>query len=330
MNKKLLLFLIPLLFLCPFGVFAKSKGFVFDSNNAYYCVNNSCSKVNLNYLQYTGNTYYNFRFPTQSNTFSVNVLALNSVNNIDVSDYDYMLMNVVTTNNYYFSSAKFTKSGVFGYALTSNYSSPSVLPNSSNLNSSSYSYLIKFDVSDLTTLNGNLLFYFTQPRDNSAISVSENADIYIDLQLYLGKNGDSVSSAIDKNTEENKKINNYLTDDSDATFDSSKLDTVTGLFPEGPVDSLLTIPFKFLSVIVSSLSGSCIPFTCNFVYDTTLTLPCFDAVLWNSSNVDSNLLNYLSLIPSAFILILYFKHLYKKVERATSMETTTDDEWGCV
>lgn len=163
---------------------------------------------------------------------------------------------------------------------------------------------------------GNLI---TDNRNNTNTIIQNNDD-----------NTNKIVGSVDKNTEENKKINDYLTDDSDATFDSSKLDTVTGLFPEGPVDSLLTIPFKFLSVIVSSLSGSCVPFTCNFVYDTTLTLPCFDAVLWNSSNVDSNLLNYLSLIPSAFILILYFKHLYKKVERATSMETTTDDEWGCV
>ena len=251
--KKILLFLIPLLFLFPFGVFAKSIGFSYDANNTYYCKNNTCTKISLNYLQYAGNTYYNFRVPYESNTYSVNILALNSVNNIDVTDYDYVLMNVVTTNNYYFSSAKFTTSGVFGYALTSNYSAPPTIASTTNLNSSSYSYLIKFDVTDLTTLNGNLDFYFTQPINTFGQGIAEQADVYIDLQLYLGKNGDSVASAIDKNTEQNKKFYDDVldTDTSDSQTKGSNFFKNYNSNSHG-LSGIITAPLKFLQ----SLTGA--------------------------------------------------------------------------
>lgn len=123
-------------------------------------------------------------------------------------------------------------------------------------------------------------------------------------------------------------MNDYLTDDTPPDSDISGLGNVSGLLPAGPLDSLLNIPFQFLSVLTSSMSGTCVPLSGDFVFDSTLTLPCFDELIYD--NVDTTLMNFISLIPSAFILIKYFKHLYKKVERAVSLETTTDDEWGAI
>lgn len=130
----------------------------------------------------------------------------------------------------------------------------------------------------------------------------------------------------DKIVESQKETYDYLSDDTPPESDISALGNVQGLLPPGPVDSLLNIPFKFLSVINSSFGGVCVPLTGEFVYDSTLTLPCFSEMFYDE--VPPLLLNFLSLIPASFILIKYLKHLYKKVDRAVSMETTADDEWG--
>lgn len=144
-------------------------------------------------------------------------------------------------------------------------------------------------------------------------------------QIEQQKDTNKKLDDLNKNT---KDTQDFLTDDTAPDSDISALGNVQGLLPAGPVDSLLNIPFQFLSVVTSSISGTCVPMSGKFVFDSTLTLPCFDSILWNSEELDSNLMNYLSLIPAAFILIKYFKYLYKKVERATSLESNADDEWG--
>lgn len=129
-----------------------------------------------------------------------------------------------------------------------------------------------------------------------------------------------------KTYEEQKKTNDFIMDNTEPNSDISSLGNVQGLLPPGPVDSLLNIPFKFLSVIVSSLGDLCVPLSGKFVFNSTLTLPCFTPLFYDK--VPPSLMIFINLIPSAFILINYLKHLYKKVDRAVSMETNADDEWG--
>lgn len=365
MNKKLLLFLIPLLFLCPFKVNAAANNIISGMNYFTYNTTESSTVKNGNksfatsgstvvypFSAYTNNNfafgYKSVQFVTSSPSGSKSAIGYTITITFQLL-FDGLNNNMGNTS--YTGWVKFNEG-----TITNQVDSVKLIALTSG--SATFKLTTTAQLSSTTTLNNitvdltaaNSLGYagygdkFTVQLVLKDVSVQYATDTSSAILNSLNQNQQQTNQKLDevkeeikkqteeqkKNNEELKKTNDYLTDDSDATFDSSKLDTVTGLFPEGPVDSLLTIPFKFLSVIVSSLSGSCVPFTCNFVYDTTLTLPCFDSVLWNSSNVDSNLLNYLSLIPSAFILIIYFKHLYKKVERATSMETTTDDEWGCV
>lgn len=135
---------------------------------------------------------------------------------------------------------------------------------------------------------------------------------------------------LDQTNEELGEMNDYIQDDTPASTEDVDLDslgTVDGLLPEGPVDSLLNIPFTFLSVLTSSMGGVCVPITGTFVFDSTLSIPCFDSFY---DEVPDYLMNFINLIPAGFILIMYFKHLYKKVERAVSLQTTTDDEWGVI
>lgn len=125
-----------------------------------------------------------------------------------------------------------------------------------------------------------------------------------------------------------KETNDFLKDDTEPDSDISALGNVQGLLPPGPVDTLLNIPFTFLSIVSSSLSGTCVPLTGDFVFGSTLTIPCFGNLFYD--NVPSALMVFINLIPSAFILINYFKHLYKKVDRAVSLQTTAEDEWGVI
>lgn len=167
--------------------------------------------------------------------------------------------------------------------------------------------------------SGSLFYEMTYGKDYDVVpSVPDPTPM--PTPDYSGELGDINDSLGD--------INDYITDDTPPTADLDQLGNVTGLLPAGPVDSLLNIPFIFLSVLTTSFGGVCVPITGDFVFNSDLTLPCFSELFYDE--VPETLLNFLSLIPSAFILISYFKHLYKKVDRAVSMETTSDDEWGVI
>lgn len=181
-------------------------------------------------------------------------------------------------------------------------------------------YATRFEPEAFIGLGRDITFY--QSGDNSIISSikDQTEQQHKDSQAQLEEQK--------KQTEEQKKQTDFITSDENPDTDISSLGNVTGIFPPGPVDSLLNIPFMFLSVVTSSFGGVCRPIEGTFVFDSTLTIPCFSEIIY--SNVPDTLMVFINLIPTAFILIKYFKYLYKKVDRAVSMETTTDDEWGCI
>lgn len=123
-----------------------------------------------------------------------------------------------------------------------------------------------------------------------------------------------------------KDTQNYLKDDTAPSADINVLGNVQGVLPEGPIDSLLNIPFKVLSILNSSFGGVCVPISGKFVFDSTLTIPCFSDLFYN--NVPDSIMIFINVVPTAFILIAYLKNLYKRVDRALSLETSADDEWG--
>lgn len=154
---------------------------------------------------------------------------------------------------------------------------------------------------------------------NQEISNSINQQTQIQQNWYS-----TINETIQDGQE---KTYEYLTDNTPPSVDTSSVGNVSGLLPPGPVDSLLNIPVKYLNKTISSLGGVCTPFTFNFVFDEPITLPCF-GTFYNDFPVSAKI--FTEYIPAGFILILYFKHLYKKVDRATSMKTSSDDEWGVI
>lgn len=161
--------------------------------------------------------------------------------------------------------------------------------------------------------------------DYSSGSIISNDKQLIDQNNTIINQNSQIINGQNNIYDKQVETNNFLKDDTPPDADISSLGNVQGLLPPGPLDSLLNIPFNFLSIVVSSLSGTCVPLQSTFVFDTTLTYPCFNDFY---DNVPPGIMIFVNIIPSAFILILYFKHLYKKVDRAMSLESNSDDEWG--
>ena len=183
--------------------------------------------------------------------------------------------------------------------------------------------------------SGNGLVFQTQDAyqqgikfTNATISkFDEGEQLLINITNAINNQIDVFKKFSSVTNEKLEEINNYLTDDSDPSSDISSLGNVQGLLPPGPVDSLLNIPFEFMSILVNSLSGTCVPLSGTFVFDKTFTIPCFESLY---DEFPSSLMIFIDTLPSAFLLIKYFKNLYKKVDRAVSLETSADDEWGCL
>lgn len=177
----------------------------------------------------------------------------------------------------------------------------------------------------LDNINENLknLGFDSQPIiDNQ----NQNQQQTNDRLDSINENQQQTNEKLDDLNKTQQETNDFLKDDTAPESDISGLGNVQGLLPPGPVDNLLNIPFDFLSIVTSSFGGVCVPISGNFVLDQPLTIPCFSELIYD--NVPASVMVFLELVPTTFMLITYFKHLYKKVSRAVSLETTGDDEWG--
>lgn len=153
--------------------------------------------------------------------------------------------------------------------------------------------------------------------------ISEQTNLYLQQQINQQQ---QTNEKLDNLNDSIQDTQDYLKDDTAPSADINVLGNVQGILPEGPIDSLLNIPFKVLSILNSSFGGVCVPISGKFVFDSTLTIPCFSELFYN--NVPDGIMIFINVVPTAFILIAYLKNLYKRVDRALSLETSADDEWG--
>lgn len=191
--------------------------------------------------------------------------------------------------------------------------------------SSDYNATQYFKVSSLTIQASSELDSVI--KDQTSILQSSINNLNESITSGMDKIRETIKIAMDSSNQHQTEIKDYLTDDSDPSADISSLGNVQGLLPPGPIDSLLNIPFEFLSILINSLSGTCVPLSGTFVFDKTFTIPCFESLY---DEFPDSLMIFIDILPSAFLLIKYFKNLYKKVDRAVSLETSADDEWGCL
>lgn len=134
-----------------------------------------------------------------------------------------------------------------------------------------------------------------------------------------------------KQTEAMEQTKDFVTDTNQPNAgDIANSDSIpsVGLLPAGPIDSLLLLPLNIMNSITSSLGGSCSPIVAPLPFSNgqKLTFPCFGDTIYKGDF--SIMATLVGSVASAFILYGYFKHLYKKVDRATSLESNDEDEWG--
>lgn len=178
----------------------------------------------------------------------------------------------------------------------------------------------------LTDVNTNLVIV-NQAVNNMSIQVkgaisSASSLAHQDSQAQLDESK--------KQTQVMEETKDFVTDtntpSSDDIVNDSSMPSV-GLLPAGPLDSILTLPLNIANSILSSLGGSCTPIVAPLPYvNQNLTFPCLGETIYQGDFAGLEAL--IGAPATAVILFYYFKHLYKKVNRAVTLETTVDDEWG--
>lgn len=267
---------------------------------------NSCSSNLFNAKNWKSNTFVsssvsNNNFHGNGNTWAT---ALYSFENVEDSTYTLYYNSSVASGVMYYSTTSSTDNSSFKYLMPDKY----------------HHIIVK-----------DKLYIRLQVTAKTEVDFTKLMLVKGSVNSFIEFGNDLCINKIDKTNDKLEDINSTLNDDTEPNSDISSLGGVSGYLPEGPVDSLLNIPNYFLSTTISSLGGTCTPFTGKFVFDTDLSLPCFgDTFYQNDGTISSALMTFIDLIPSTFILIKYFKHLYKKVDRAVSMETNSDDEWGVI
>lgn len=161
----------------------------------------------------------------------------------------------------------------------------------------------------------------SQQATTDAINAG-NQQAHLDAQSALREQ--------EKQTSIQEEQKNFVTDTSTPeASDIANSDSLpsVGLLPAGPLDSILLLPVNILNSIIQSFGGSCKPVVAPLPFiDDSITWPCMDDIFYKGDF--EVLANIVGTVASALILFGYFKHLYKKVDRAVSLETTDEDEWG--
>lgn len=99
---------------------------------------------------------------------------------------------------------------------------------------------------------------------------------------------------------------------------------ITGLFPPGPLDSLIVLPITLANQILSAAGGTVVRPTTN-VLGTTMTFPTSAGIYGVIGTTGTALI---STGLAFFLLLPWLKSIYARVQRATSLESHHNDTWG--
>lgn len=165
------------------------------------------------------------------------------------------------------------------------------------------------------------------PADNGSGAVTGKLD------QFMNQSHQDAQKQLEETKKQTDAINetkDFITDtkepDAGDIANSDSMPSV-GLLPPGPLDSILTLPLNIANSILSSLGGSCSAIVAPLPFvDKDITFPCMGDTIYKGDFAPLELL--IGGPIAAVILFYYFKHLYKKVDRAVSLETTDEDEWG--
>ena len=273
MNKKLLLFLLPLLFFIPKNAHA------LEYHNSY--TNFKYDGQDLNIAQF-------YTFPSGNKPITVNgALALsNDSSNLNFTGYMYVNLNLCSDMNLISINSPNNIDNMYVYQSGQ----------SCNFNGSSYKgkvYNIYFRIIKpssrpvsyegyfyLNTSNEHSVEFINYYANPGGFPMNNNESYTKDLnelKEILQNNNSSLKDSIDKNTEQNKQTNDTLKDDN---IDDSK-NVANGFFSDFQssdfgLSDVITMPLTFINGLANNQCNSLVlplPFV-----DKNVVLPCMTSI----------------------------------------------------
>lgn len=319
---KLLLFVLVGWILCHF--FPASLGIVdvhaLEYHNSY--TNFKYEGQDLNIAQF-------YTFPAGNKPIIVNgALALsNDSSNLNFTGYMYINLNLCSDMNLTSINTPNNVDNMYVYQSGQ----------TCNFNGSSYKgkvYNIYFRIikpsSRPVTYEGS--FYLNVSNDHSVEFINyyanpggfpmNNNQVYTsdlnELKDILRNNNSFLKDSIDKNTQENKKTNDILKDDS---IDENININQDNLTDESGLQDLLFMPLTLMNAVNNGFNSSCSTFSLGSLYGHNLELKCFTI----SDVIGSNLAGIIDVIISGIFIYLFSKHLRKVFDKTTNLESQEGD-----
>ena len=326
MTKKILFILLLPLLLIPCSVFAESLqnekiDFKYDNQELniaqFYTVSAGNHKMyisgNVNYTGteelYRAYMYVNFNVCTD-----MDLISINTPSNID--------------NMYVYQSGQSCQFNASNYkGKVFNIYFRIIKPRNASSFYEGYFYL--------NSSNEHSIEFINSFANSEGFPMNSNQSYTADLEelkeLLRNSNSgikdsiDKNSEAVKKQTEEQKKTNDLIKDDTDV--DTSKIDSLVGYLPVGPVDSIINLPLSMLNSINSNLSKNCSSLSINIPFiNEKFTLPCINS-LYDKMGA-TTLINSLGGILAAILLYKYLLNLYKYVDHVLSLQGDRLNSWG--
>lgn len=178
-----------------------------------------------------------------------------------------------------------------------------------------YSESLKDDISSIVKNSGLA----------TATSVNEVKKAQEQIKTEIKNTQTSIDKQTQQQAEQHKETMDYMKDESD--IDTSKVDSLVGYLPAGPLDSIINLPLSMLNAINTNLSKTCVAPTFKVPFiNEDFTLPCI-STLYDKMGA-TTLLNTLGLIVASVMLYKYFVYLYNWIDSVLSLKGNKLKGWG--
>lgn len=159
----------------------------------------------------------------------------------------------------------------------------------------------------------------------TAQSVEEVKQAEQEIKTELKNTQQSIDNQTQQQNKNHKETMDYMKDETD--IDTSKVDSLVGYLPAGPLDSIINLPLSMLNSINTNLSNTCVAPTFKVPFiNEDFTLPCISA-LYDKMGA-TTLLNTFGVIAAAVMLYKYFVYLYNWIDSVLSLKGNKLKGWG--
>lgn len=191
-----------------------------------------------------------------------------------------------------------------------------------------------FDYVTWFKINGISIFDYTSELELSFQNIKNQQELenkLNNLNNTQQETNNKLNDLNNKHDQTNSKLDDLNSKLTDTTApDTSGFGNVSGWLPDGPVDSILTLPVKVMNTISGVLAGTCNPVSLPLPFiSSNLELPCGDSFYDNITGLNV-FLNTLGFILGCYLLYSYLIYLYNWVDKKVSMVENDREKWGAV